>query len=152
MVMLCTQFSFHVHMHTMIPVKHIIAHYGLAVRDGPISKWQFQSMYQHFHGDIIAGEQILASKTTQSSLLTVDLAVYQVNVVYINQDLSISIFSTVYILVVWQLKRCWYVWGNEEGLTVTLSSSASLSDLETSIRSAFADVLNLSTSIVLQVK
>lgn len=35
---------------------------------------------------------------------------------------------------------------------VTLSSSASLSDLETSIRSAFADVLNLSTSIVLQVK
>ena len=49
--------------------------YGLLVAqptcicsDGPISRWRLQSMYQHFHGNIIAREQMFASKSTSSSL------------------------------------------------------------------------------------
>ena len=37
-------------------------------RDGPKTRWRLQSIYQRLHSDIIAGEQMLASKTTQSSL------------------------------------------------------------------------------------
>ena len=47
-------------------------YYGIVVaqpicRDGPISRWRLQSMYQHFHSNIVAREQMLASKSTSSS-------------------------------------------------------------------------------------
>ena len=47
--------------------------YGLAVaqpicRDDPISRWWLQSIYLHFHGNVITREQMLASKSTSSSL------------------------------------------------------------------------------------
>ena len=48
-----------------------IPYYGLAVaqpmcRDGPISRWRLQS--KRFHGDVVAGEEMVASKSTSSSL------------------------------------------------------------------------------------
>ena len=50
-----------------------LPYYGLAVaqpicRDDLISRWRLQSMYQCSHGNIIAREQMLVSKSPSSSL------------------------------------------------------------------------------------
>ena len=71
-------------------------------RDGQISKWRLQSMYKRLHGNIIAGEQMLASKNTQSSLKglprsTVVIATYSNNFKRANLKRPKSEFSTVHL-------------------------------------------------------
>ena len=73
---LVSEISYTIYMQELIIMPHThrnSLYYGLAVawpicRDGPISKWRLQSMYYRFHSNIITGEQMLAYKSTLSSL------------------------------------------------------------------------------------